>query len=169
MLHHESFTYRLDATMSIEVLRAVMWRPEDVAQLADWQGHWDKTGLGDVLPARAAFLRPLPTGLQAYFDKINSGDDLTEEQWNTMWSLCGERRRHTTQRPYFNQIFGSPIRNQHVPDPECPYCRGSRSKMYPLALLLNDDKRDFRFGYDDYQFLCFVCAKCWSITIECIL
>ena len=167
VLHHEQFAYRLRSADTIEILRSAEGTPELNAK---WLEYWTEAGFSDVLDKVPVKLRPIHPRLQMLFDAVNMDAKIDESCEDELFELTGESRAsHALPRPYLNQVFGSPMRRQGVRDPACLHCRSAGPTMYPLALLLNDDKRGFKLTLDCYHLLCFVCAQCWSVTVDCIL
>jgi hypothetical protein len=152
------FSYRILQDEAIELL--------DVFE-GELMPEWYETVNGDSFGKIGIALEPIPINVQTFYDKLNAGERITDEEVATIASFTSHFARPEVGGfpivDVINQVCGRAFLQQRVKEPECVDCGQT---MFFLASLCNDQEKGIRLVYDGGQIISFFCKKCKTITVR---
>jgi hypothetical protein len=173
VMHHESFSYALPAPGVVETItEPAVSNPRFnlERQNAEWFGYWQEEGFGDEFAQLNFKLQPMSGRLQELIRIFDEGSlSKTQQQEYAALADLGAVQLMRHPRLIIAQVLGHPYRTQPIDlAPPCPRCKGSPPMRF-LVSIGEDDKYGIHLAVDYYFYYAFVCDKCWSIRIDCIL
>ncbi len=154
-LSWEPFRYRCKSPNRVEII--------DVHQGAVDDEEW-QTEVGDHFARQPMVLTPLPPEVQEMMDRLNRGEDLSDEESDFYLKAVGSRSRSRIIDA-ITQVGGRSFLPQGQPDPTCATCGGAQSFLasvynnHPTGMLWMPKGLAAQITFS-------VCAECGEICVE---